>query len=53
MLRGVDLDLVGFVADVQTMTDTPVTVALRRRDVVPITCELLGLLDVPVDLRTI
>lgn len=48
---GVDLDLVGFVADVQTMTDTPVVVALRERDAVAITTELLGLLVSPVTVR--
>jgi hypothetical protein len=50
---GVDLDLVGFVADVQATTDAPVVVALRSRDAVPITRELLGLLDVPVDVRLV
>jgi hypothetical protein len=50
---GVDLDLVGFVADVQTAGGGPVVVALRRRDVVPITEELLGLLDTPVEIRPV
>jgi hypothetical protein len=50
---GVDLDLVGFVADVQTAGGGPVVVVLRRRDVVPITEELLGLLDTPVEIRPV
>jgi hypothetical protein len=50
---GVDPDLVGFVADVQEMTGLPVTVALRRRDHVAITTDLLRLLAHPVDIRTV
>jgi len=50
---GVDLDLVGFVADVQEMNDTPVVVALKQRDVVPITTELLDLLRSPVEVRAV
>ena len=50
---GVDVDLVGFVADVQEISDAPVVVALRERDAIPITRELLALLAAPVDLRAI
>lgn len=50
---GVDLDLVGFVADVQERLDQPVIVALRPRDAVAITHELLGLLSTPVDVRLV
>lgn len=50
---GVDVDLVGFVADVQSATDDPVVVVLKERDLLPITRELLGLLATPVDVRTV
>ena len=50
---GVDVDLVGFVADVQECYDAPVIVALRERDAIPITRDLLALLAAPVGLRTI
>ena len=50
---GVDVDLVGFVADVQDTSDAPVIVALRERDAIPITRDLLALLAAPVDLRII
>jgi nucleotide-binding universal stress UspA family protein len=50
---GVDVDLVGFVADVQAMTADPIIVALRERDLVPITRDLLGLLSTPVEIRTV
>ncbi|MGB7878336.1 MAG: hypothetical protein WBL31_06185 [Ilumatobacteraceae bacterium] len=50
---GVDVDLVGFVADVQAMSDDPVVVALRERDAVPITHELLAALATPVDILTV
>jgi hypothetical protein len=50
---GVDVDLVGFVADVQAMTTDPIIVALRERDLVPITRDLLGLLSTPVEIRTV
>jgi hypothetical protein len=50
---GVDLDLVGFVADVQERDARPVVVVLRQRDRVAITEELLGLLERPVTLRSI
>jgi hypothetical protein len=50
---GIDPDLVGFVADVQEMYDLPVTVALRRRDHVSITVDLLGLLATPVDVAIV
>ena len=50
---GIDVDLVGFVADVQAMSDAPVVVALRERDAVPITHELLAALATPVDIRTV
>jgi len=46
---GVDLDLVGFVADVQTRSPGPVMVVLPTRDLMPITRELLGLLADPVE----
>lgn len=50
---GVDTDLVGFVADVQSATTDPVVVVLRERDALPITRELLGLLESPVEIRTV
>lgn len=50
---GVDLDLVGFVADVQTASDRPVVVVLKARDLLPITTELLALLRSPVEIHTI
>jgi hypothetical protein len=50
---GVDVDLVGFVADVQAMTADPIIVALRERDLVPITRDLLGLLSTPIEIRTV
>ncbi len=50
---GVDLDLVGFVADVQATTDDPVIVVLKERDRMPIAQDLLGLLAAPVDVRTV
>jgi hypothetical protein len=50
---GVDLDLVGFVADVQEAHDAPVVVALRERDALPITRELLALLAAPVEVRVV
>jgi hypothetical protein len=50
---GVDLDLVGFVADVQEMVDTPVVVALRSRDAVAITRDVLQLLGSQVDIRVV
>jgi len=50
---GVDVDLVGFVADVQSMSDEPVIVALKERDLLPITQELLGLLAEPVEIHTV
>jgi hypothetical protein len=50
---GVDVDLVGFVADVQEMADAPVIVALRARDAVPITRELLALLAAPPEVRVV
>jgi hypothetical protein len=50
---GVDVDLVGFVADVQAMSGDPVVVALRERDAVPITRELLATLATPVELRAV
>ena len=50
---GVDVDLVGFVADVQERSEAPVIVALRERDAIPITRDLLALLAAPVGLRTI
>ncbi len=50
---GVDVDLVGFVADVQEMADVPVIVALRERDAVPITRDLLAMLATPPDVRVV
>ena len=50
---GVDVDLVGFVADVQSMSDEPVIVALKERDRLPITLDLLGQLASPVEIRTV
>lgn len=50
---GVDVDLVGFVADVQEMVDAPVIVALRSRDAVAITRDVLGLLATPVGIRIV
>jgi hypothetical protein len=50
---GVDLDLVGFIADVYELDERPVTVVLRERDRIPITEELLDLLVRPVTVRTI
>lgn len=50
---GVDVDLVGFVADVQAMVDAPVIVVLRSRDAVAITRDVLGLLVTPADIRVI
>jgi hypothetical protein len=50
---GVDIDLVGFVADVQAMHESPVVVVVRERDLVPITRNLLDLLATPVDVRTV
>lgn len=50
---GVDLDLVGFVADVQEMVDAPVIVALRSRDAVAITRDVLALLATPADIRIV
>jgi hypothetical protein len=50
---GVDVDLVGFVADVQEQADVPVVVVLRSRDAVPITHDLLALLAAPPDVRVV
>jgi hypothetical protein len=50
---GVDVDLVGFVADVQEMTDAAVIVALRTRDAIPITRDLLDLLATPPEVRVV
>jgi hypothetical protein len=50
---GVDVDLAGYVADVQAMVDGPVIVALRARDVLPITRDTLAALRVPVEIRTV
>lgn len=50
---GVDVDLAGYVADVQTMVDTPVIVALRARDTLAITRDTLAQLLVPVEIRTV
>jgi hypothetical protein len=50
---GVDVDLVGFVADVQSTVGSAVTVVLRERDAIALTRELLALLVTPVDIRTV
>ncbi|HYN32637.1 MAG TPA: hypothetical protein VES40_08435 [Ilumatobacteraceae bacterium] len=50
---GIDVDLVGFVADVQLMSNEPVIVALKERDRLPITLDLLGQLATPVEIRTV
>ena len=50
---GVDVDLVGFVADVQSTTGDVVIVVLREHDAIPLTRELLALLATPVDIRTV
>lgn len=50
---GVDVDLVGFVSDVQSTTSAPVVVVLRERDAIALTRELLALLATSVDLRTV
>jgi hypothetical protein len=51
---GVDLDLVGFVADVQTAAPgRPVVVVLPRRDLLPITSDLLATLADPVTVTTV
>jgi hypothetical protein len=50
---GVDVDLVGFVADVQSSPSAAVIVVLRERDAIPLTRELLALLATPVDIHTV
>lgn len=50
---GVDVDLVGFVADVQSTDSAAVIVVLRERDAIPLARELLALLATPVDIRTL
>jgi hypothetical protein len=50
---GVDVDLVGFVADVQSTGGAAVIVVLRERDAIPLTRELLALLATPVGIRTV
>jgi hypothetical protein len=50
---GVDVDLVGFLADVHAGDRDPVTVVLRERDRLGITEELLSLLTRPVSVRTV
>jgi hypothetical protein len=50
---GVDVDLVGFVADVQSTVGAAVIVVLRERDAIALTRELLALLAVPVGIRTV
>lgn len=47
---GVDIDLVGFVADVQVAMPAPVVVAAPARDLIPIARELLALLTEPVEI---
>ena len=50
---GVDVDLVGFVADVQATSNAPIIVVLRERDAIGPTRELLDLLATPVEIRTV
>jgi hypothetical protein len=50
---GVDVDLVGFVADVQATSNASIVVVLRERDAIALTRELLALLATPVDIRTV
>ncbi len=50
---GVDVDLIGFVADVQSTVTSAVIVVLRERDAIALTRELLALLVTPVDIRTV
>ena len=50
---GIDVDLVGFVADVQHLSDRPVVVVLKERDRVRIVQDLLDLLARPVTVRTV
>jgi hypothetical protein len=49
---GVDLDVIPYAADVAAV-GRPVTVALPRRDLVPVTRDLAALLDRPVELRPV
>ena len=44
---GVDLDLAPYLSDVHAMADRDLTVVAPQRDLVPITRELVGLLDMP------
>ena len=50
---GIDVDLVGFVADVQHLSDRPVVVVLKERDRVGIVQDLLDLLARPITVRTV
>jgi hypothetical protein len=50
---GVDVDLVGFVADVQSTSAARVAVVLRERDAISLTRELLALLATAVDVRVV
>lgn len=50
---GVDVDLVGFVSDVQSTSTAPVMVVLRERDAIGLTRELLALLSTPVIIRSV
>jgi hypothetical protein len=50
---GVDLDLVPFVADVQSTGDAPVMVVVPPRDLMSITTELASLLRAPVTFATV
>ena len=50
---GVDLDLIPFVVDVQTMTGTPVVVALPTRDLLALIREIAALLATPVEFVTL
>ena len=50
---GIDLDLIPFAADVQEMYGDPVFVVTPERDLVSITRDMAGLLEAPVELRSI
>lgn len=45
---GVDLDVLPFVADVQSMRDEPIVLVMPERDLLPVVSEVAGLLHRPV-----
>lgn len=47
---GVDLDVLPFVADVQSMGDEPVVLVLPERDLLPVVAEVAGFLELPVEI---